>query len=205
MPTPIGSRFTRTGDPYLVEDFDVRGGYRSVADLTERNAIPLTARRVGMTVYCIADTTEYQLQGTISNNSWKIRPLFSGKSHVVNAVIKVGVLSQFDPSTFEQYAAQSLVEWFNSLPAENRVLNVPICYFKFMYCVGTPTTMVGSVPPNGTTYVGDATFVYDDFPLATSVYLNVNNVVCISKSLIPLGDSVINAMNEYAERMEAAE
>lgn len=200
MPTPLASRLQRTGDTYLVEDTDIHGGYRSVADLAERNAIPLSARRVGMTVYCIADKTEYQLIGTVSNGAWTIRPLFSGKLHGVATLIVTGPLQQFDPYTFEAYAAQQIVLWFNLLPSANRVLNTPVAYFKILCAVGAPSVTVGKTLPANTTYYGDATFIYDAAASSSAVTLNATMLVGISKSLIPLGDAVIAAMDEYAVR-----
>lgn len=205
MPTPIGSRLLRTGDTYLVEDTDIHGGYRSVVDIAERNAIPLGARRVGMTVYCQADKTEYQLIGTVSNSSWNTRPLFSGKLHQVGSIVSVAPLQQFDPYTFELYAAQVVVNWFNQLPAVNRVLNNPVYYFKVLCAVGsTPSVMMGSDLPTNTKYLGDATFIYDAAASVTPVILNRLMLVGISKSLIPLGDAVIAAMDEYAVRKAGA-
>lgn len=200
MPTPLASRLQRTGDTYLVEDTDIHGGYRSVADIAERNAIPLSARRVGMTVYCIADKTEYQLITSIANSSWTIRPLFSGKLHGVATIVVTGPLQQFDPRTFEAYAAQQIVLWFNLLPSANRVLNTPVAYFKILCAVGTPSVVVGNALPVGATYLGDATFLYDAAASSSAVILNATLLVGISKSLIPLGDAVIAAMDEYAVR-----
>jgi len=205
MPTPLAARLQRTGDTYLVEDTDIHGGYRSVADLIERNAIPLSARRVGMTVYCIADKTEYQLIGTIANSAWTIRPLFSGKLHGVATIIVTAPLQQFDPYTFETYAAQQIMSWFNLLPAINRVLDTPVCYFKILCVVGAvPSVVVGSGVPADTSYLGDATFIYDAAASGLAVTLNTSTLVGISKSLIPLGDSVIAAMDEYAVRKAGA-
>lgn len=200
MPTPLASRLQRTGDTYLVEDTDIHGGYRSVADIAERNAIPLSARRVGMTVYCIADKTEYQLITSVSNSSWTIRPLFSGKLHGVQTIVVAGPLQQMNAYEFEAYAAQQIVLWFNLLPALNRVINTPVAYFKILCAVGAQSVTVGKTLPANTTYLGDATFLYDAAASSSAVILNATMLVGISKSLIPLGDAVIAAMDEYAVR-----
>ena len=203
MPTPIPSRLQRTGDTYLLDDNDLAGGYRSVATVAARDAIPLTARRLGMTVYCQADKTEYQLRASLTNGSWEQRPLFSGKAHSVAQIMSVGDLAQYDPYTFENYAAIRVRQWFNALDASKRILNKPLYYFKIVCCTGTASLAEGTVIPPGAQYLGDATFVYDNAGSATAVTLVESSIICVAKTLIPLGDQVIAAMNEYAERMDA--
>jgi len=46
------------------------GGYRVVADLTERDAIPNSRRREGMVVHSISDDFSYRLVGGIGNGNW---------------------------------------------------------------------------------------------------------------------------------------
>ena len=48
------------------------GGYREVADLTERDGITTERRKEGMLVYVIATDTVYQLKGGITNSEWDI-------------------------------------------------------------------------------------------------------------------------------------
>nr|DAF93625.1 MAG TPA: hypothetical protein [Myoviridae sp. ctshb19] len=201
MATSIASRFARTGDSFLLDDNDLGGGYRSVATVAARDAIPLGARRLGMVVYVQADKTEYQLRASLTNASWEQRPLFSGKAHTVAQIVSVGSMFQYDPYTFEQYANQRVREWFNALPQANRVLNKPIYYFKILFALGAPASLAqGSGLPTGMEYFGDATFVYDTAGSALPVTLDVSSLVCLAKTLIPLGDAVIDAMNEYADR-----
>lgn len=204
MATLIQSHFQRAGDTYLLEDVDIRGGYRSVATITERNNIPPTARRVGMIVYCIADRTEYQLIGSIVNSAWSVRPPFSGKVHQVAAVVDVGQLRQYNPYTFEQYAKARVIAWFNALPEASRILSHPMYFFKILCAVGAPaSTAQGSVLPAGTEYLGEVTFVYDNAGSQVAVTFIDSSLVSISKTLMPLGDNVVAAMNEYADRKNA--
>jgi hypothetical protein len=44
-----------------------KGGYRSVANITERNAIPTARREAGMLVYVHADGVIYQLAADLTN------------------------------------------------------------------------------------------------------------------------------------------
>lgn len=48
------------------------GGYRSVANITDRNAIPAQRREEGMAVYVADAQTRYILQGGITNSDWVI-------------------------------------------------------------------------------------------------------------------------------------
>jgi hypothetical protein len=200
MPTPIASRFTRTGDTYLLEDTDLAGGYRSVSTIAARDNIPLSARRIGMAVYCVADKTEYLLLNALTNASWAQRPLFSGKAHAIAQVVAVDPLQQYTPLTFEQYAMAKVREWFNGLPSANRVLNKPIYYFKIVCGTGTASLAAGTILPPPAEYIGDATFIYDNAANTLPVILDNAALVCISKTLVPLGDAVIRAMDEYADR-----
>lgn len=65
MATNISQRFSKTGDFYLLVDTDLRGGFRIVASIAERDAIPIQARKQGMIVRVI----DAEL-GTITN--WEL-------------------------------------------------------------------------------------------------------------------------------------
>lgn len=54
MAYDFNQRFNRTGDSFLLQDTDLRGGFRTVASIAERDAIPLLARKVGMVVRVIS-------------------------------------------------------------------------------------------------------------------------------------------------------
>jgi len=51
--TNISQHFVKTGDFYLLVDTDLRGGFRIVSSLAERDAIPIQARKQGMMVRVI--------------------------------------------------------------------------------------------------------------------------------------------------------
>lgn len=53
MATNISQHFVKTGDFYLLVDTDLRGGFRIVSSLAERDAIPIQARKQGMMVRVI--------------------------------------------------------------------------------------------------------------------------------------------------------
>ncbi len=47
------------------------GGYRSVLDIAERDAITDIRREIGMVAYVISEDKEYRLVGGIENTNWK--------------------------------------------------------------------------------------------------------------------------------------
>jgi hypothetical protein len=60
-----------TGDIYATHsDAYGQGGYRSVADITERDALPLLRRSHGMLVYVISEDKTYQLKTGVTNLDW---------------------------------------------------------------------------------------------------------------------------------------
>lgn len=60
-----------TADTYPTHDESYGlGGYRSVASLTARDAIPTDRRSQGMLVYVIATNITYQLYGGVTNSNW---------------------------------------------------------------------------------------------------------------------------------------
>lgn len=56
---------------YLLEDKYMKGSWRSVADLTERDAITDPRRKIGMAVYVQSEDKIYQLKGGITNSDWQ--------------------------------------------------------------------------------------------------------------------------------------
>jgi len=73
--TVIASRIVPSDslDTYATHDADYgRGGYRSVADLAERDSIPEPRRKVGMKVFVNDVGIEYQLVGGITNTNWQV-------------------------------------------------------------------------------------------------------------------------------------
>uniref|UniRef100_A0AB39CE47 N-acetylmuramoyl-L-alanine amidase n=1 Tax=Pseudomonas phage HRDY3 TaxID=3236930 RepID=A0AB39CE47_9VIRU len=74
MATNISQRFVKTGDFYLLVDTDLRGGFRIVSSIAERDAIPIQARKQGMMVRVIETTgiTNWELGfgKPITNAGW---------------------------------------------------------------------------------------------------------------------------------------
>lgn len=62
----------------IVEDGDLKGSYRAVADATERDAIPAERRKEGMMVYQIDIDSFLRLDGS---DSWAVVPV--GRHEVV--------------------------------------------------------------------------------------------------------------------------
>lgn len=64
---------TSAGVPYILEDVYLRGGYRSVATIADRDAIKSAARKQGAIVYVREDTTLYWLPDTVvaGADAWK--------------------------------------------------------------------------------------------------------------------------------------
>ena len=59
----------------VVDDADVRGGWRTVPDATARDAISTQDRKAGMRVYVVADAVTYALTGgDLTNASWQPVP-----------------------------------------------------------------------------------------------------------------------------------
>ena len=71
--TLVASRIvpTDTADTYATHDEEYgRGGYRSVATVAERDAIPLDRRKDGMAVFVTDEKATYRLQEVITNDGW---------------------------------------------------------------------------------------------------------------------------------------
>ena len=55
----------------LIEDAGlIKGGFRTVSDLTARNAIPSNFRSEGMEVKVLSENKKYSLDGGIANANW---------------------------------------------------------------------------------------------------------------------------------------
>jgi len=60
-----------SADSYAVTDDKYnRGGYKTVADITERDAITADRRKEGMVVYVRSDGKEYRIVGGTDNSNW---------------------------------------------------------------------------------------------------------------------------------------
>lgn len=86
MATNISQRFVKTGDFYLLVDTDLRGGFRIVSSIVERDAIPLAARKQGMMVRVIEATgiTNWELGHgkPITNAGWVEASLGGGGDYI---------------------------------------------------------------------------------------------------------------------------
>ena len=65
-PTDAADTFATQDEAYN------RGGYRSVADIAERDAITPDRRKEGMLVNVLSDSTVYKLTGGIDNVNWEV-------------------------------------------------------------------------------------------------------------------------------------
>lgn len=86
MATNISQRFSKTGDFYLLVDTDLRGGFRIVNSIAERDAIPIQARKQGMIVRVIesGEITNWELGYglPITNAGW-IESSLGGKGDYI--------------------------------------------------------------------------------------------------------------------------
>ena len=65
-----------TADLYATHREELgQGGYRSVANTTERNLISMDRRKLGMIVYIIDADKEYKLLGGLENTNWVYNPV----------------------------------------------------------------------------------------------------------------------------------
>ena len=67
---------TTTAVPFIVEDLNVRGGFRQIADIAARDLIHMASRKKGMQVYVQSDDTTYTLAtADVSNAGWSVLDL----------------------------------------------------------------------------------------------------------------------------------
>lgn len=73
MAITVASNLTKASGslPYLLSDFDLKGGYRVLSDLVSRDAIHVAARSVGMLVYVQSESKFYTLVGGTANANWE--------------------------------------------------------------------------------------------------------------------------------------
>ena len=65
-----------TADLYATHKEELgQGGYRSVANIAERNLIGTDRRKLGMVVYVIDEDKEYKLLGGLENTNWVYTPV----------------------------------------------------------------------------------------------------------------------------------
>jgi len=76
MPIYVISTIKQKGSAQfpIVEDSDLKGGFRVVADLPARNAIWTSLRSEGMRVHVISENTDYKLLAGLTNGDWDVIP-----------------------------------------------------------------------------------------------------------------------------------
>ena len=77
-----------TADLYAThkEEFG-QGGYRAVTNVTERNLIGMSRRKLGMIVYVIDVDKEYKLLGGLENTNWVYTPVTAYEIAVANGFV----------------------------------------------------------------------------------------------------------------------
>ena len=70
MPIGLSDYLLALGNFHLIEDTALKGGYRIVADITERDAISVASRKEGMRVFVISSGETYQLDAGLANWNW---------------------------------------------------------------------------------------------------------------------------------------
>lgn len=67
----VPGEFFPISDAQALTDVNyLRGGFMSVADITARDAIPNSRRKLGLAVYVQSTATTYVLAGGLTNASW---------------------------------------------------------------------------------------------------------------------------------------
>jgi hypothetical protein len=91
-----------------------KGGYRSVANITERNAIPTARREAGMLVYVHADGVIYQLAADLTN--WVALTLAGSLAVLTDTQIQNvadGDLLRYSSGKWRNYADANLTDGGN--------------------------------------------------------------------------------------------
>jgi len=94
--TNIGAVITPTDSADIYPTHNAiwgKGGFRTVANTTIRDAIPALRRDTGMTVYCLSDSTVYQLRGGIANANWTSNIIF-GEVTASNLGYTMGTITE---------------------------------------------------------------------------------------------------------------
>jgi hypothetical protein len=78
---------------FLMQDVDLRGGFRVVADVTARDATPMGARVAGMLVFVAATNTMYQLVGGTANTNFVVFDATANVTIGAGLVKTAGVIS----------------------------------------------------------------------------------------------------------------
>lgn len=194
MAYEFNQRLTRTGDSYLLSDSDLRGGYRTVETISQRDNIPLPARTIGMTVFVRSTGKEYWLLSNIGNAAWQIKE--SANSTYTELLHYFGDVRTYNESEFEELPIAALVEYVNQGPG------VPgtRAYFRIkLWQIENPSEAIEH-DPNGGEYVGEVTVTFTGNPLTI---VQDFDFFLISKYLVPQPDTVSSQITKYSERRAA--
>ena len=119
---PGGVRFTGivapsdSTDTYAVTDeMYNRGGYRTVANISERLAISLDRRKEGMLVYQKDVQTYYTLENGISDANWKVANLGGGGGASTAIAVSYAPTTSGLVSTNVQAALDEVVDLLNKV------------------------------------------------------------------------------------------
>lgn len=96
--------------PYLIEDRYIRGGYRSLATVADRDAIPTSARKAGMRVFCQDNGKTYTVNvGALT--TWvevKTRPERAPLNYTAGSSLADGASVDFTLTTGKTCMVQKL-------------------------------------------------------------------------------------------------
>jgi len=100
---------------------------------------------------------------------------------------------------FHTYTLPKLVAWFNSQPAANRIMPMPLNIFKVALYEkeGVSSAVIDGLPPEGSLYIGESVFLYLGAPSLAAITVNTASFTQLSKTLMPQGEAVIDAINRY--------
>ena len=109
-----------TLDTYAIQDETFnRGGYRTVADLTERDDITTDRRKLGMLVYVLSEDKYYTLKTGLTNSDWVLASLGGSSEPLFVDIISDTNISL--PGYYFMYDGAELTITSN---ATNRVFNI---------------------------------------------------------------------------------
>lgn len=91
------------------------GGWRSVDNIVDRDAITSSRRVVGMPVYVRSEDTTYQLVGGITNSNWQIYNTSQGSQGSLSSLTDV-VITNLLPG---QTLITDGVNWYNGIAGES--------------------------------------------------------------------------------------
>lgn len=150
-----------TADTYAAHTEEYgRGGYRTVADITARDAITDPRRSVGMLVHTLADNGIWELGPGLSNFDWQV-PSFIGGSAVGAVMLQQGNYApQWFSATANTNAARTVALKAAMTAAAidtDTAAQVTLMYGQFAVNAGEPITAYA--PANATIVFGPGSSV----------------------------------------------